>query len=128
MENETRNETRLSHPTKRRLSGAPGRLYRLQSPPPKADSPPLSPGVGDIVGSVRIPSSLLPCTAPDPLAPCVFAQLAGGGPEDHRGFFGLAARQLPAVQVEEDHHRRQRDALVAIHEGMVAQQSPAIGC
>src|SRR5271157_1184600 len=29
MENETRKETRLSHPTKRRLSGAPGALLDL---------------------------------------------------------------------------------------------------
>jgi len=38
-----------------------------------------------------VPSGLLPCAAPDPLAPRAFSDLSGCGAQDHRSFFGLGA-------------------------------------
>jgi hypothetical protein len=51
----------------------------------------------------------------------MFRDLACGGAENHRRLFRLAATEFPSVQLEKNHHRRQRGTLVSIEEWMVSQ-------
>src|ERR1035441_8929762 len=65
-------------------------------------------------------SPLLPRAAAHPLGPRRFRDLAGGGAENHRRLFRLAATEFPSVQLEKNHHSRQRGTLVSIEEWMVS--------
>ena len=64
---------------------------------------------------------------PNPCREFVFAHIARGDSEygEHTG--GIVGDQLKAVECEEQFGGDEGRALVAIDEGMVARQSPAVG-
>src|ERR671912_821982 len=70
-------------------------------------------------------SCLRPSVA-DPAGKPVLLDLAGAQGEHDRRRLGWSRRERHAVQSQEDHHRRERPALVAVEEGVVVGDAEGV--